>query len=35
MTEVSFRVVVFDLSGVQVVVKCGEHYPTLAMIKEL
>lgn len=35
MTEVSFRVVIFDLSTVKVVVRCGEHYPVLAMIKDV
>ena len=34
MTEVSFRVVVFDLSNVEMVLKCDEHDPTLAVIKD-
>lgn len=27
----SFKVIVFDLFGVEVVVKCGQHDPALAM----
>lgn len=35
LTQGSFKVIVFNLSGVVVVVKCGQHDPTLAMIEDL
>lgn len=31
LTEDSFKVIVFDLFGVEVVIKCGQHDPSLAM----
>lgn len=31
LTEDSFKVIVFNLFGVELVVKCGQHDPSLAM----
>lgn len=35
ITRVSVRVVIFDLSTVEVAVKCGEHDQALAVIKNM
>ena len=35
LTKDSFKVVIFDLFSAEVVVKCGEHDLTLAIIEEL